>query len=107
MMFKSKEKAMVTFADGSGHVESIQIIYDPASVSYERLFEIFGKKLIRLIQTVNSVEWILLQIVCKVFAIKTLAEFCKSAAHVTNQGSRFFSDLHNFCENWRVDDYPV
>jgi peptide methionine sulfoxide reductase MsrA len=56
MMFKSKEKAMVTFADGSGHVESIQIIYNPASVSYERLFEVFGKILIRLIQTVNSVK---------------------------------------------------
>jgi peptide-methionine (S)-S-oxide reductase len=30
---------------GSGHAESIQIIYDPTIVSYERLLEIFWKNI--------------------------------------------------------------
>jgi len=32
-------------AGDSGHAESIQIIYDPAIVSYERLLEIFWKNI--------------------------------------------------------------
>ena len=32
-------------AGGSGHAESIQIIYDPAIVSYDRLLEIFWKNI--------------------------------------------------------------
>ena len=32
-------------AGGSGHAESIQIIYDPAIVSYERMLEIFWKNI--------------------------------------------------------------
>jgi peptide methionine sulfoxide reductase MsrA len=47
MLLKSTEKAMAALTDGNGHVESIQIIYEPASFSYERLFEIFRKILIR------------------------------------------------------------
>jgi peptide-methionine (S)-S-oxide reductase len=32
-------------AGGSGHAESIQVIYDPAIVSYDRLLEIFWKNI--------------------------------------------------------------
>ena len=32
-------------AGGSGHAESIQIIYDPANVSYERMLDIFWKNI--------------------------------------------------------------
>jgi peptide-methionine (S)-S-oxide reductase len=32
-------------AGGTGHVESIQIVYDPAIVSYKRLLEIFWKNI--------------------------------------------------------------
>ena len=32
-------------AGGSGHAESIQIIYDPAIISYDRLLEIFWKNI--------------------------------------------------------------